>query len=162
MNNNYLKDLAVFHNELVLFIVRTEVEQQGCFKEIPYYDKYHHCCDNLKVVKFTPDESTVMLADVRDYFLWITIKEMESTNPLNAKTIMEMMLGAAGFCEEIGDKFHAAFFFTLTNILQLKFQLKVTGGPLEEMEQQQLSYDAFKTSWETTLEKLGLEEPSDK
>ncbi len=85
-----------------------------------------------------------MLADIRDYFMYLVLRCEKREW---AKEIAERLLIYSGQMEQHGDMFHAAFFFTLMNILCLKFEIAYL--PAEK-----ISYEDFEKSFVETLKRL--------
>lgn len=86
------------------------------------------------------------LADIRDYFMFLMLRCSSRDEALEIIQRLDI------YCSEMerrGDRFYIAFFFTLSNLLHLRFEISTLPG-------EQISYEAFEKSFAKTLEKMGL------
>jgi len=90
-------------------------------------------------------EDARCLADLRDYFMYATLRaDREKAHEL-IKQLEE--------CEERADKakdrFHAGFFFTLAQLVSIRFEVARLPG-------EKVSYENWHRSFKETLRKLGI------
>jgi len=94
-----------------------------------------------------PINSTI-LADCRDYFMYKALDVMEGDRNSAVKFIKEMD-EYTKYCEKRGDPFHAGFFFTLGQLVQIKKEIPM-------MENEKITRKDFEESWEMTKKKIGI------
>lgn len=86
------------------------------------------------------------LADIRDYFMYLMLRCKDRDEA------MVIILRLSSYCSEMerrGDRFYIAFFFTLSNLLHLRYEISTMPG-------EEISYEAFERSFAKTLERFGL------
>lgn len=86
------------------------------------------------------------LADIRDYFMFQVLRCGSREEALE---IIERLHTYEAYMERIGDKFYTGFFFALSNLLHLRFEIATLPG-------EEISYEAFERSFTKTIEKLGM------
>ena len=101
----------------------------------------------LKSASKPQAELFTMLADIRDYFLWWTIK-CPKEKALESIMILEKL---ETYFTGV-DEFHAGFFFTLSQLLTLKHQETYL-----EPEKEALSEDKWQESFQKTLRRLNID-----
>jgi len=89
-----------------------------------------------------------ILADCRDYFMYKMLDVMEGDRDSAIKFIKEMD-EYTRYCEKKGDHFHAGFFFTLGQLVQIKKEIPM-------MEDEKITRKDFEESWKITKRKIGI------
>ena len=85
----------------------------------------------------------VQLADMRDYFLYLTLDVLEDP------THVKMLVSRFERCE-LQSKTHAKFFFALAQLLSVKHKVAEVPG-------ERISREEFDKSWKRTASELGVE-----
>lgn len=90
-------------------------------------------------------EEARCLADLRDHFIFacLRVEKPEAREFVDLLEQLESRMGKAG------DRFHAGFFFTLAQLLSLRFEIARLPG-------EKIGYEDWKRSFKETLRKLGI------
>lgn len=101
----------------------------------------------LKNETRTHDWHIVQLADLRDYFLYLTLDALEDPD------LAKVLVSRLELCER-ESKTHAKFFFGLAQLLSVKHQIAEVPG-------ERIHREEFEESWQRTARELGLDKESD-
>ncbi len=95
--------------------------------------------------KINPEKAT-LLADCRDYCFYLVLDILEEENEDVNKMVAQLMKCEA-YASGKGDRFHNGFFFTLSQLLSIKYKVRLLRGDAIERED-------FKESWLKTRKEL--------
>jgi hypothetical protein len=93
----------------------------------------------------TDDGKARILADLRDYFMYLALRAEKD----EADELIQLFEQLERRADRANDQFHAGFFFTLAQLLSLRYEVAMI--PTETV-----SYEKWKRSFRATLRELGI------
>tara|TARA_Y100000310_G_scaffold322088_1_gene380654 strand:+ start:190 stop:555 length:366 start_codon:yes stop_codon:yes gene_type:complete len=111
-------------------------------------------CEELFTFLMSLDEkreiAVLDVGNINDFFMFKTLELLEGKdeNKINEYTLLFETFSNSAYNK---DKFYEGFFFTLTHLLSLKFEIK-------RIEMEKISKKEWEKSFRLTLKKLGLME----
>jgi len=90
------------------------------------------------------------IADIRDYFMWITIDAWD--HPEKSRELVREFAELGSISEKVGNYFLVGFFFTLENLLSLRHGIIILPG-------EKINRESFEESFRRTLEYLKIKYP---
>ena len=95
--------------------------------------------------KINPEKATI-LADCRDYCFYLVLDLLEGESE-DVTEIVEQLMKCEAYASGKGDLFHNGFFFTLSQLLSIKYNVRLLRGDA-------INREDFKESWLRTREEL--------
>jgi len=95
--------------------------------------------------KINPEKAT-LLADCRDYCFYLVLDILEEESE-DVTEIVEQLMKCEAYASGKGDRFHNGFFFTLSQLLAIKYKVRLLRGYA-------INREDFKESWLRTREEL--------
>jgi len=90
-------------------------------------------------------EDARILADLRDYFMYLALRADESAS----RELVNLFEKLEAQAEKAKDRFHAGFFFTLSQLMSLRYEIARLPG-------EKITFEEWYRSFEETLRKVGI------
>ncbi|MBE9593616.1 MAG: hypothetical protein IMF19_09055 [Proteobacteria bacterium] len=97
---------------------------------------------------FNVDTGT-LLCDCRDYCMFKVLDLLGTKTKTDLKAVILELNECESLCNSKGDKMHAVFFFTLSQMLALKHEVQTLPG-------EAITRKDFEDSWRKTRRELGI------
>jgi len=95
--------------------------------------------------KINPEKAT-LLADCRDYCFYLVLDILVEESE-DVTEMVEQLMKCEAYASGKGDQFHNGFFFTLSQLLSIKYKVRLLRGDA-------INREDFKESWLRTWEEL--------
>jgi len=93
-------------------------------------------------------DTGTLLGDCRDYCMFVVLDEIAPKGE-DARQVIQELNECEAYCNSRGDKLHAGFFFTLSQMIALKHEVLMLQG-------EAISRKDFEDSWRRTRRELGI------
>jgi hypothetical protein len=91
-----------------------------------------------------------LLADCLSYCLYLVLDLIEGgKKEEKTKELVDQLMKSEAYCKNQGDRLHADFFYTLSQLISIKYNLAMLRGEVIER-------DEFEKRWRRTREELRL------
>ncbi len=91
----------------------------------------------------------ILLADCMSYCLYLVLDLIDKMDQGRNEEIMDQLMNSEDYCKHAGDRLHAEFFYTLSQLLATKYNITMLrGGAIGRKE--------FEQSWKRTQQELGI------
>jgi hypothetical protein len=93
-------------------------------------------------------DTGTLLGDCRDYCMFYVLDRL-AVHTEDIEEVISELHNCEGYCTSQGDKLHTGFFFALSQMLSLKYEVQMLPG-------EALSRKEFEDSWKKTCRELGI------
>jgi len=94
-------------------------------------------------------DTGTLLGDCRDYCMFLVLDAIAATNERAAREVIQELHECEGYSNSQGDRLHAGFFFALSQMLALKYEVQTLPG-------EAIDRKSFEDSWKKTCRELGI------